>query len=74
MGIENDFQKKIQCKKKITLKNPTLIKNTTKIQRNVKFFLQKNITFCNLYYYYWNLIIKFCPDSTNWNTPFSETF
>ena len=37
------------------------------------FILQNAInTFNNLYYDYWELITKFCPGSTKWNTPFGE--
>ena len=37
----------------------------------VVLFLQNAInTFYNLYYHFWDLITKFWPGSTNWNTPF----
>ena len=38
------------------------------------FILQNAInTFFNLYYDYWDLITKFWPGSSKWNTPFQQT-
>ena len=49
-------------------KNQTLLKNTTNYKgKSVEFAIN---VFDNLYYNHCDLITKFWPGSTKWNTPF----
>ena len=69
------MKKQLLTKTTVFIKNK-LVKMLFFFHTEIFIFLLQNAInmFYNLYYEYWDLITKFWPGSTKWNTPFGFTY